>query len=548
MINSIIIRNFLLIDNLELDFYKGFSVLTGETGAGKSIFLKSILFCLSGAKFGSEIIKPGSDSASVSIMIDQDDSIRQFLLEKMDVEFDGEIIIKRIQQQNNRKKFFVNDEIVTADLVFELSKLLLEFHGQNLHNYLADPSSHMEILDKFAQNFDLRTKISEKFTQIGKLKSEIAEIDKERRIIDQEISYLKHIVAELQDLNIEEGEESTLLDIKIKLQSESKKRDSISSIVKKIDECNLDQISLNIQKMILKSNLHSFENISAHLEKAVIEFEEAKLVLSNIIADEEEMIMDIDEIEERIFSLRDASRKHNKQISELPNFLKESEEKLAYLESRIVNYGNLEAQVKILEQEYQSDAMKLRSLRKEKALELEKQINSELEFLKMEDAKFFVEITDANNSSKGADKITFSAVTNKGMKSGSIDKIASGGELARFMLAVRVCLFDEDFKGLIIFDEIDTGLGGQVASKIGKRLSELGKINQVLVISHQPQVAALADYHYKIAKVSTEKETISKIIKISDLAREQEVARMISADKITDAAVAAARELLMPVI
>jgi DNA repair protein RecN (Recombination protein N) len=544
MINSIIIRNFLLIENLSLDFYKGFSVLTGETGAGKSIFLKSILFCLSAGKFGSEVIRPGADSASVSIILDHNDRLNAFLLEKIGVEFDGEIIIKRVQQQNNRKKFFINDEIVTADLIFEFSKFLLEFHGQNLHNYLADPASHMEILDKFAENLELRSKISEKFAQINKVKNEIAEISKERKIIDNEISYLKHIVAELQNLNIQDGEEAKLLDIKIKLQSENKKREAISSIAKKFDECNLDQISLNIQKTILKSNLYSFENISTHLEKAMIEFEEAKLFLSNIMADEDDVTMDIDEIEERIFSLRDASRKHNKQISELPDFLKESEAQLAYLESRIINYGNLEAQIKLLEVEYQESALELRLMRQAKARELEKQINAELEFLKMEDAKFFVEIADASPGSKGMDKITFSAVTNKGMKSGSIDKIASGGELARFMLAVRVCLFDSDFNGLIIFDEIDTGLGGQVASKIGKRLSELGKVNQVLVISHQPQVASLADHHYKISKISDGNETLSKIEKISNEARENEIARMISADEITDAAVAAARELL----
>ena len=544
MLSSIIIRNFLLIENLELDFYKGFSVLTGETGAGKSIFLKAILFCLSAGKFGSEVIRPGFDHATVSIIIDSNDEVKAFLLQKMDISFDGEIIIKRVQQQNNRKKFFINNEIVTSDIVFELSKFLLEFHGQNLHNYLADPSSHIKILDKFIGAAILRSKVFEKFTQIGKLKSEIAEIDKERRIIDQEISYLEHIVLELKNLNIEEGEESRLMDLKIKLQSENKKRETISSIVKKIDECNLDQISLNVQKTIIKTNLHAFEPISIHLEKALIEFEEAKLFLSNLIAEEDDLIMDIDQVEERIFSLRDASRKHNKQISELLSFFKESEERLEYLESRIVNYGNLEAKLKLLEAEYQADALELRHLRKAKAQELETQINSELEFLKMEDAKFFVEFSDANNGSSGIDKVSFSALTNKGMKAGSIDKIASGGELARFMLAVRVCLFDVDFKGLMIFDEIDTGLGGQVASKIGKRLVELGKRNQVLVISHQPQVASLADHHYKIQKISYANETISNIEKIFDEIRVEEIARMISADKITDASIAAAKELL----
>ena len=545
MINSIIIRNFLLIENLELDFYEGFSVLTGETGAGKSIFLKAILFCLSASKFGSEVIRPGAENASVSLIIDQDDEIKAFLLEKIGETFDGEIIIKRIQQQNNRKKFFINNEIVTGDLVFELSKFLLEFHGQNLHNYLSDAASHIEILDKFAASHSLRSRVSEKFLQISKLKSEIENVDKERRIIDHEISYLKHIVLELQNLNLQEGEEERLLDLKIKLQSENKKRDIITSIVKKIDECNLDQISLNVQKIILKSNLHAFANISMHLEKSIIEFEEAKVNLSNLIAEEEDIIIDIDQIEERLFSLKDASRKHDKKISELLTFLKESENKLEYLESRIVNYGNLELQIKALELEYQKDASELSDLRKEKAKSLEKQINSELASLKMENAEFFVEITDAHNSSKGLDKVNFSAITNKGMKSGPIDKIASGGELARFMLAIRVCLFDADFKGFIVFDEIDTGLGGQVASKIGKRLAKLGKINQVLVISHQPQVASLADHHYHIKKIASADYTLSNIEKISGEIREYEIARMISADEITDAAIAAARELLM---
>ena len=254
--------------------------------------------------------------------------------------------------------------------------------------------------------------------------------------------------------------------------------------------------------------------------------------------------MTLDQVEERLFALKDASRKHNKSISELPNFLSSAKEQLEKHQKISLDHSHLEKNIIQAELEYNKYAQSLSLIRKSKAQELVEKINSELTFLMMPDAQFFIEVNDALPSHSGINKISFMAKTNQGMKSGAIDKIASGGELSRFMLAVRVSLFDPNFKGLIIFDEIDTGLGGQVAARIGQRLATLGKINQVLVISHQPQVAALADNHYQVKKTVIAQQTRSVISKITTIERKKEIASMLSSGRITDISLAAAEELI----
>ena len=546
MLQSLHIKDFILIEKLELDFSEGFCVITGDTGAGKSILLDSIIFCLGGKISGSPV-RPGSDSCIVTLVFSAHDAVRQYLA-KLNIDADDEIIIRRTQNQSGRKKFLINDQIVTATVMQTLFDYLLELHGQHNHTLLINPSTHVEILDEYGKLTDLRDEVSTCYQNWQKLESKINEFSEERDNIEKEIDYLTHVCTELRQAQISVGEEQELADTKKRLQNRDKEINLIQSVLSEIESSSIEQIIARSQRAI--SNLAGSENlekVNSDLELAYDKIEDAKSMLNQVLQEFHSSHYSPEEIEDRLYEIRTLARKHSCSSDELIDFLEKSEEQLEQFRSKIGNSANLQEQTELCKKQYFDKAKILSDKRASTAKYLEKKTMQELSALEMQKAIFKIEIDTSENyfTAKGMDRVRFIASTNPGMNLLPIDKIASGGELSRFMLSLRVALFDNAPKQTVIFDEIDVGISGLVADSIGQRLKLLSNAVQIIVITHQPQVAGKADQHILVEKTQHNLHTSVKASNLSVEGKSLELARMISGQKITKTGIEAAKELIV---
>lgn len=552
MLLNLSAKNFILIDQLDLDFDSGMHVITGETGAGKSILLDAILFCL-GYKFDVDVIKSGSDSCVVSLETKVPSSLKH-LLEENAIDYDDTIIIKRQQLRSQtssstgiKKKFLINDQVVTQKFVEQVAAHLFEIHGQNTHSILLDPLSHLKIIDSYGELDSLRENVSSKYKIWQAFLRQLSEIETQRSMIDREVDYLEFIVGELSAMSPKPNEEEELAELRGRLQRQERDSKAINDIFANLTNPDIQLQIAQTQKIIYKQvKDDSFAEILSHLDQASIHIAEATLNLENKLKQDVEQ-GNLESIEERLFAIRSLARKHNITAAELPGFLSESKAKLASLQGRIEQQSSLEKEIKLAENEYHKLAIELSTKRKKAAVALEKRVASELAPLKMSGSILKVEFIDRKIESAaatGIDQVRFIASNNPGTPLAPIDKIASGGELSRFMLAMKVALFDKFTKPTIIFDEIDTGIGGVVADAVGMRMKNLSSAAQVITVTHQPQVAGKADKHILVYKTQHKEHTLSYARLLSEHERLEEVARMISGQEITEVSRKAAKELL----
>ncbi|ADE29692.1 DNA repair protein RecN [Rickettsia prowazekii str. GvV257] len=547
MFYSLSVKNFILIDELEIEFSKGLCVITGETGAGKSILLDAILFCL-GYKTSNNIIKHGKDYTVVNIIFSLNEKIKKFLIQNF-IEPEELLLVKCLQKAEGRKSFFINNQIVTKTLIKQLANYLFELHGQNNNITLLEASTQRDILDSYGDLLEFRVKLAKCYQIWQNTRKEIEEITVKQNVIEQEIDYLNFVTEELTKLNIQIGEEETLTNIRQDLQNKNKDLQLIRDIIAQINNPEIN-ISINRAEKLLARQRDNdrFKAIATSLEEAYNNLEVARQELSNLLDSFTYEEYNLEETEERLFLIKAISRKYNVPANELGIFLDKSLEKLVILKNKIANSHKLQAQEVLLQEQYYKLANDLSARRLIAAKHLEESLNQELKQLKMEKANFKIEIKTAiDPTASGNDDIVFKASTNPGMKAEEINKIASGGELSRFMLALKTSLFDKMIKPSIIFDEIDVGIGGEAADKVGDRLKKLSSVTQVIVITHQPQVAGKADLHIKIEKTQLEQETKIKVKALNLAERQRELARMISGKTITDASLKVAKELLYPV-
>ncbi|MCC8399162.1 MAG: DNA repair protein RecN [Rickettsia endosymbiont of Platyusa sonomae] len=585
MLQSLSVKNFILIDELEIEFEKGLCVITGETGSGKSVLLDAILFSL-GNKFSDNVIKHGCDYCSVATTFTLNNDLKK-LLQQFNIEYDQELLIKRIQKSNNRKKFLINDQVVTVNTLQQVADYLFELHGQNSHTSLLTPSSHINILDDYGELVNLRAELSKHFDILQTTTKEINKVTRDKDAIEQEIDYLTFVTKELQALDYQTGEEEKLVTIRRSLQNRDKEIQVTQDILSYLEAPEINKSINNAQRLInrnLQQN-EEFASISLNLDDCYNSLEEAHIKLQNIINNIDRNEFNLDEVEERLFKIRDIARKYNISCDKIPEFLDNSNQQLNILKNKINNAKTLDINKRTEYKKYFELAEALSYKRSISAKNLELAVQKELEQLKMEKAIFKVEIAPKNSPSNnqannknfaelnvgeqfsgeikqnpegitsqmllckmsdGIDNIRFVASTNPGMQLAPIDKIASGGELSRFMLAIKTCLFDKSLKDTIIFDEIDTGIGGIVADKVGEKLKKLSSIAQVIVITHQPQVAGKADQHIIVNKLQLDETTKITVKSLNLQERQAELARMISGKSITDASLKAAKELLKP--
>ena len=538
MLQNLSIQDFLLIEKLDLDFEDGFCVLTGQTGAGKSILLDAILFAL-GSKASGEVVRANQEKAVVVLTFARVEQAAEYLSEyDINLDPDDDIIIKRIQYANGRRKFLLNDNLVTQRLASDLFDYLLEIHGQHNHTLLLKNSSHLEILDQSAGNIQLKKEVMGLYKLWQELHSELLTAAAEKEAIIKEIDYLSHMCHELRALDIKDGEEEELTEIKKRLQTREKEIKLIESILNDVEASNIEQIIAKAQRNI--------SNVNISLEEIYNKVEEAKSALNNILHSFDLSEHSLPEIEDRIYAIRSIARKHGCAVSELGNFMQQSSQRLIALEQKIKNSAELNDKVLTVKQEYLHKAQLLSENRRIAARKLEKKTTDELSMLDMKKALFAIEINseEKNAGINGIDEVRFLASTNPGMPKAPIDKIASGGELSRFMLAFRTALFDKTTKKTIIFDEVDVGVSGSVADSVGERLKTLSMVAQVIVITHQPQVAGKANQHILVEKTQTIANTSVTARSLDLEERPRELARMISGKEITTNSLAAAKELM----
>lgn len=547
MLTGLSIRNFLLIEAHDLAFDSGLTVLTGETGAGKSILLDA-LGAACGARAEAGLVRSGTDKATITADFSVAKSHPAFaLLRENEIETDGqELILKRIIGSDGRSKAFINDQPVSIALLRQLGDTLVEVHGQFDTHGLLDPATHSIALDRFGgHDLDLVGKAFSLWQTARKTEAQARDMLSRAAAEEEE---LRETVDGLRKLGPQAGEEEKLIAQKQLLQNKGKLAEAFSTAYAALSnekgaEVALTDAARALSKVTAQAGERAAQAL-AHLDVARDAVAEAQGLLESLSDDLNDEGQSLEMVEDRLYELRSAARRHGVTIGELPELAEKLTARLALLSAGEDSVGQLAAATIKAKAAYDKAAASLTAERQKSAKKLEKAIMAELAPLKLERAKFTVALTESEPTPRGVDAIQFMVTTNPGSPAGPLDKIASGGELARFMLALKVALADTMDAGTLIFDEVDQGVGGAVASAVGDRLARLGKDVQVLVVTHSPQVAAKGHSHLRVSKSVSGKTTQTMIEALDKPTRREEIARMLAGSTVTDASRKAASELI----
>ena len=548
MLKQLFIKDMLIISRLELEFERGLNVLTGETGAGKSILLDSLGFVL-GWRGRADLVRKGAEQGEVSAIFDvsQNAPAKKALIEAGLSEGD-ELILRRINAKDGRKTAWINDRRVSGELLRTISSILLELHGQHDDRGLLDPKGHQALLDQFARNASLLDKISEawKVWNLAKKERDAAEID--LNALREEEEFLRHAVSELEELDPAVGEEAEL-DARRRLMKASEKlRGDIAKARQALGRDAAEGMMVDALRWLedaasaLEGQLD--EAVEA-LSRALVALEESSGHIERSLDAMQFNPYELEQLEERLFAIRALARKHQVAPDDLTDLSQRLSARLMQLDGGQSDLADKTQAVTQARASYESLALRLSDARQSAATNLDLAMVSELGPLKMERAEFKTDIQSTTPSRTGQDAVSFLVSTNPGTPAGPLAKIASGGELSRFLLALKVCLRTTDDARTVIFDEIDRGVGGATADAVGRRLVQLASGGeQVLVVTHSPQVAALGTAHFRVEKTQAQDETLSTVVRLNLDERIDEIGRMLSGDTITAEARAAAKQLI----
>ncbi len=547
MLRGLDIRDMLIIDRLELGFQPGLNVLTGETGAGKSILLDSLGFVL-GWRGRADLVRSGARQGEVTAWFDLPEGHRaREVLAQAGLPVNDELILRRVNALDGRKTAWVNDRRASGEVLRALSETLVELHGQQDDRGLLNQRRHRTLLDQFARLDELCEAARSAWRVQRKAKKALDTAELALAAMKSEEDYLRHAVAELEALAPEPGEEAEL----------DSRRRLMKAGARIGEDIGKAQAALGLQgaEGLISDAARWLEGATAdvegRLDKPLEAISRTLVELSEAQQGVEECLLalafdpnELERVEERLFAIRALARKHDVLADDLGEFARGLRRKLATLDQSEDQIEHLESQLRKARASYDKAAGLLSTARRKAALRLDKAMAAELAPLKMERAVFKTEISKCEAGPEGVDEVLFTVATNPGAPSGPLNKIASGGELSRFLLALKVCL-TAGVSGLtLIFDEIDRGVGGATADAVGRRLADLAKESQVLVVTHSPQVAARGAHHWRVEKSVTNGQTLSRVVPLGAQERIDEIARMLSGDTVTDAARAAARALL----
>lgn len=545
MLSRIQIQNYLIFKNVDIDFSKGLNVITGETGSGKSLVISSINFCLK-AKGKENLIGNFDDKLIVTLVFNMREDLKEFF-DESSIDVEDEIIITRSLSKDGKKRLLINNQQVTQKILDHISDKLILIYGQHSFGKLFQPSLHAEILDNFMDDKESLLNISQKYSKLKEVESKIISLKKLKEKSEAEDEFLRHAFKELKNANIFPGEEEELINSRIEMQKKAKYSDLISDLLDNLRNNQISTKLVSLSKTITRSNYSDdFEEILKNIDEALDKTCEAENLLERM-SENNFSQNELEKIEDRLFQIKDLSRKYKIPSEQIVQYISDLEKKISQIDNFTSDLKKLDQQFTEAKNEYLSLATNLSEMRKISAKKIEDIIAKELSFLQMKNCRFKVQILsdESKFSDKGFDKISFTASTNPGTPFAAIDKIASGGEMARFMLALQVSILSK-IKNLpaIIFDEIDTGIGGSVADSVGDRLKKLSELSQVFAITHQPQVAGKSDCHILIYKNLIDDNTISNASIIIQDEKVKELARMISGKNITEKAIEAAKTLI----
>lgn len=544
MLASLTIKNVVLIDQLTIDFQNGLCALTGETGAGKSILLDSLGLAL-GARSDAGLVRQGTDQASVTALFETvpDHPVIKFI-EEQDLESDTTLILRRIVTKDGRSKAFVNDQPVSINLMKQVGEMLVEIHGQFDTQTLLNPKSHGGLLDAYAGHQSLIKAVKDAWEKWRKSQKELIEKQAAMDQAREDEAFFRTSLEDIDALAPKEGEETELTQLRSRLMQREQILDNLNEAQKGIEEIE-GQVGA-VWRALERLGEDGQEAIAA-MDRANAELQEVLSSLTALSDDIDNSEYSLSEIDDRLFALKAQAKKHHCTIDTLPQKREEIAAALDAIDNQDERLASLQREVEKDKQAYSENAAKLSSARQKTAEKLSKLVMKELPALKLDKARFDVSVEKLDEKEwgkNGFDQIQFLVATNPGAAAGPLNKIASGGEMSRFMLALKVVMAEVGLEDTLIFDEVDSGIGGATAAAVGERLLRLAAHRQILVVTHSPQVAAMAGHHWIVSKEG-QKEVVTNIIPLFEtMERQEEIARMLSGAEITEEARAAAGKLL----
>lgn len=552
MLARLSIRDIVLIERLDIDFLKGLAVLTGETGAGKSILLDAFALAL-GGRGDATLVRHGADQGQVTAVFDVPKGHpASAILAENGLDDNGEMILRRVQMADGKTRAFINDQAISIQTLKAVGATLVEIHGQHDERALVDTATHRRLLDAFAA-------LEKDVGAIEKLwdarKTARAALDEHRAGMERaarEADYLRHASEELTSLNPLDGEETSLAERRTVMMQGEKIAEDLREAQSAVSGPNAPISSLAAAVRRLERRAASapklVESAVKAMDTAINALEEADQHLNAALVAADFDPLELERIEERLFALRGASRKYSTPVDALAELAKRYAADVVLIDAGADRLKELERAAAAADKDFDAAALKLSAARTKAADKLNKAVNAELAPLKLERAQFATQVASDPQSPgpQGIDRVEFWVQTNPGTKPGPLMKVASGGELSRFLLALKVVLSDRGSAPTLVFDEIDTGVGGAVADAIGARLARLAANVQVMAVTHAPQVAARADQHLLISKDALDKgkRVATRVATLAEDHRREEIARMLAGAEITAEARAAAERLL----
>ena len=550
MLVELSIRNVVLIDRLDISFEDGLTVLTGETGAGKSILLDALSLAM-GGRGDVGLIRHGKDQAVVTAFfeITKFDAIRTFLeeleIELPEMEQEG-LVLRRVLKKEGSSRAFLNDRPISVSTLRGIGDLLIEIQGQFEAHGLMRTANHRRFLDLFSGHSTLVQKVENEFLNWQNCKKSFEEAQSEYRENTEQQEFLEFSVNELAILAIKDGEEEELIELRNFLTNAEKNIETINSTIEYLSGDTGAAIMLSKARRSLEKMPNKFPAVVEAIDRAIVELNESENELARLVNEIASDEKRLEEVETRLADIRSLSRKHDVPSNQLPNLLEKMRGKLEEVKAGDDRLKALEKKTHISKQNYYEVAATLKESRQKKSQLLQKAVTSELPEMKMDKASFVIrheEMEEKNWNSCGIDEIQFLISANQGVAAGPLSKIASGGERSRLLLALRAALAGSDPIPTLIFDEVDSGVGGAVSAAVGNRLKKLGENHQVLVVTHSPQVAAIGEHHWQISKRG-EDRPITIATHLKKEARVEEIGRMLSGKKITAEARSAALKLM----
>ena len=550
MLLEISIKNFAIIEAISLNFEKGMTVLTGETGAGKSIIIDAMNMML-GARATTDVIRHGAPKAEIEGLFSVENShALQMIFDEQGIELGDEIIIRREILQNGRSVSRVNGQMVNLSVLRSIGQYLVDIHGQHDQEELMRPQLHIQMLDGFgdADFLELKQAYQTNFDAYRKMRKQLLEIKKNQEEYKARIEMLEFQMAEIETASLQPSEDLKLIQERDKLLNHKNIADTLTNAYTMLDNEEFSSLA-NVRSAM--NDMESLEEYDVEYREISTSLSESYYVLEDVTKRLEDIIESLDfdgnrlmQIESRLDLIHAITRKYGGNVDDVLMYFAKITEEYNLLTGNHLSSDDMEVELKKLEVSLVDLATKLASARHKLAQQLEIEIQQELKDLYMDKAQFQVQFTKGKFTREGNESVEFYISTNPGEDFKPLVKVASGGELSRLMLAIKSAFSRKEGKTSIVFDEVDTGVSGRVAQAIAQKIHKIGQNGQVLAISHLPQVIAIADYQFFIEKISNDHSTVSTVRLLSVEERVEEVAKMLAGENVTEAALSQARELL----